>query len=133
MTRTAILRMRHTQTVAFWDTMTAKKLLQQMWHLQETNPSNAQVNLTECKTYNFKATCVLQLNGEPTEMKSFFNKENGEWKIDITSINETGIEEMQSDIERRNISETDYIILTLQELENKDVSKETLYIPLKKK
>ena len=133
LTRTAILRMRHTQPVTYWDTMTARKLMEQMWSNSPPDQTNTQVSLANCKIDHFTAICALELNDELTEMKFLFNKENDEWKIDITSINEIGVEEMQKDIKRRNISETDYIILTLENLENIKVSKEKLYVPLKKR
>ena len=130
--RTAILRMRHTQPLTFWDTMTAKKLLGQMWSRTQPPGTSPQVNLADCKIDNYKATCVLQVNGESTEMQSIFYKENGEWKIDITSINSIGIEEMKYDMKKRGITETEYILITIEELENISVRREDLYKPLKK-
>jgi hypothetical protein len=132
LTRIAILRMRHTQSLTFWDTMTANKLLGQMWSKPQQHAASPQVNLVDCKIDKDKATCVLQLNGESTEMQSVFNKENSEWKIDITSTNSYGIEEMKNDIKKRGITETEYILLTIEELDNISVSKEDLYKPLKK-
>jgi hypothetical protein len=133
LTRTAILRMRHTKPVSYWDTMSARKLMEQLWSSTSPNQTNNQVGLNDCKIDQFTATCILTLNGKPTEMVSVFNKENNEWKIDITSTNEVGIKRMQEDIKRRNISETDYIILTLEKLENVRIDNEKLYIPLKEK
>ena len=132
-TRTAILRMRHTQPLSYWDTMTAKKMLSQMWSKPEQPSENHKIVLADCKIEKNKATCTLQLNGQSTDMQSIFNKENNEWKIDITSINAKGIQIFNNDIAHRGISETEYILMVIEKLDGISVPIEDLYKPLKKR
>jgi hypothetical protein len=132
LTRTAILRMRHTQPLAFWDTMSAKKLMVGMWNKAQQQTTSPQIALVNCETGNLQATCTIQIDGELTDMQFILNKENAEWKVDLTSILSKGIEEMKSAIEQRGLTETEYILLSIEKLENVSVSKENLYKPLKK-
>lgn len=133
LTRTAILRMRHSHPLAYWDTMTARKLMLQMWRTPEPGTEGLQLVLTGCQAGPAKATCALLLNGAATGIPVLFYREQGAWKIDITSITEAGLAEMTQDRRSRHLSETDYILLTLQSQDGLRVSKEKLYVPLKRK
>lgn len=92
--------------------------------------SVANGSIGEIKMKGENAEGYIAINGEVSPIFFLFSQENGEWKIDLTSVFDVSNEGMKQMIDATGYAENDYVIMVLQMATGAELSS-SIWQPLK--